>query len=173
MLSPVHRHVPYKRTAGVALGVMGTSGMAVARWLTGHWIPSWTQLSQNPVFQAYVLASALMGAGLSYWFDDRTNPKLNTLILAALRTAALALVYYGTWVMPVAFAGVSGVLLTSLISPQIQANMESTRVQVQRVTTATAALIMSPFTQTPRPGSAAARSAAPAPAPPATGSPGV
>jgi hypothetical protein len=38
----------------------------------------------------------------------------------ALRAVGLALAYYSTWMMPVAFAGVSGILLTSLISPSIQ-----------------------------------------------------
>ena len=115
--------MPYKRTAGLALGVMGTSGMAAVRWLTGHWLPSWSQLFQNPVIQAYVVASALLGAGLSYWFDDGMNPKLNTLILAALRTSALALLYYSMWMMPTAFVGVSCSLLFHAVRPQYFANL--------------------------------------------------
>jgi len=38
----------------------------------------------------------------------------------ALRAVGLVLVYYASWMMPVAFAGICGVLLTSLISPSIK-----------------------------------------------------
>ena len=60
---------------------MGSTGIAAARWLTGRWLPSWSQMTSNPVFQGYVVLSALLGAALTYWFDDRKNPKLNTLIM--------------------------------------------------------------------------------------------
>lgn len=60
---------------------MGSTGIAAVRWLTGHWLPSWGYLASNPVFQGYVILSAFIGAALTFWFDDRKNPKLNTLIL--------------------------------------------------------------------------------------------
>ncbi len=72
--------MPHKRKVAIALSAMGSTGLGVLRWLTGQWIPSWAQLSQNPIFQGYVVASALLGAALTFWFDDRKNPKLNTLI---------------------------------------------------------------------------------------------
>ena len=78
---PPFRFVPYKRSVAIGLSAMGSTGLAVLRWLTGHWLPSWAHLSQNPIFQGYVVLSALLGAALTYYFDDRSNPKLNTLIL--------------------------------------------------------------------------------------------
>ncbi|KAG1674584.1 hypothetical protein FOA52_001833 [Chlamydomonas sp. UWO 241] len=145
------RVVPHKRSVATALTVMGSSGMAALRWFTGHWLPSWTALSQNPVFQAYVAVSAVVGAGLTYWFDDRRSTKLNMLILVALRLGGLALVFFGTWMLPVAFAGVVGVLLTSLVSQSVQQevhrNVTQTGAHIGRVATATAAAArrLSPF----------------------------
>ncbi|GAX82984.1 hypothetical protein CEUSTIGMA_g10411.t1 [Chlamydomonas eustigma] len=155
------RVVPHKRKVAVALSITGSTGMAVLRWFTGQWLPSWAQLSQNPFFQAYLAASVLVGAALTYWFDDRRNPKLNTLILVALRIGSLALVYFSTWMMPLAFAGVISVLLTSLASPSVQENMQRTGRQVHRVVDATSTLLLSPFkatsTTTPTPHVVASR----------------
>lgn len=146
LLFIIMRNIPHKGKAMAALGVMGSTGLAALRWFTGHWLPSWSQLSQNPVFQCYVAASLFIGAALSYWFDDSKSSKMNSLILVTLRVIGLILVYYGTWMMPVAFAGIAGILLTSLISPKVQ---ETTRVQVARAADATGQVLRrmaSPFT---------------------------
>ena len=54
--------------------------MALLRWLTGHWLPSWQQLVNNRFFAIYVVLSAGVGAAATYLYDDRQNPKINTLI---------------------------------------------------------------------------------------------
>ncbi len=62
------------------VGVTGTTGLTAVRWLTGHWIPSWQQLVNNPYFAAYVLLTVSLGAAITFLYDDRSNPKINTVI---------------------------------------------------------------------------------------------
>jgi hypothetical protein len=51
---PTIRHIPHKGSVATVLCVMGSTGMAVLRWLTGQWFPVWSQLLQNPFFQVRV-----------------------------------------------------------------------------------------------------------------------
>ncbi len=78
--SPACRAVPRKRQVMGVSAVMGSSGWAALRWVTGQWLPSVEQLARNPYVGAYILASALIGAAIAYLYDDRSNPKINTLI---------------------------------------------------------------------------------------------
>eukprot|EP00983_Pelagomonas_calceolata_P072749 1151850-Pelagomonas_calceolata.AAC.5 len=85
------------------MAATGSGGMAILRWLTGKlsiplkgqegaiqtlfislsdegWIPPLSQLLRSRAFGAYVLVSAASGAAATYLYDDRSNPKVNTLI---------------------------------------------------------------------------------------------
>ncbi len=46
-MDPGCRVVPNKRSLAVAGATLGTGSMAVIRWLTGQWLPSWNQLLHN------------------------------------------------------------------------------------------------------------------------------
>lgn len=72
--------MPHKRTMGAAFAAAGSGGLAMVRWATGQWLPSWQQLMYNRWFLAYVLLSAGIGAAVTYLYDDRKNPRVNTLI---------------------------------------------------------------------------------------------
>ncbi|KAF5837754.1 hypothetical protein DUNSADRAFT_3897 [Dunaliella salina] len=74
------RFIPHKRTVSAVMAATGSGGMAILRWLTGKWIPPLSQLLQSRAFGAYVLVSAAGGAAATYLYDDRSNPKVNTLI---------------------------------------------------------------------------------------------
>ena len=146
LLFIIMRNVPHKGKVMAALGVMGSTGLAALKWFTGQWLPSWTQLSHNPFFQWYVVSSLLIGAALSYWFDDSKSTKMNTLIQVTLRLSGLILIYYSTWMVPVAFAGVAGILLTSLISPKVQEETRAHVVKAADVTGQVLRRMASPFT---------------------------
>jgi hypothetical protein len=72
--------VPHKRTLAATAAAAGSGGWALVRWVSGQWLPSWHQLLANHFFGAYVLVSAIVGAAVTYLYDDRKNDKVNTLI---------------------------------------------------------------------------------------------
>jgi hypothetical protein len=76
--------------AAAAAATLGSGGVALLRWLTGQWLPSWQQLVNNRYIAAYLLTSAAVGAAATYLYDDMRNPKVNTLIKVRLVWVRLA-----------------------------------------------------------------------------------
>ena len=67
----------------------GSGSLALVRYLTGRWLPSLNQLLVNRVFAAYVVLSAAFGAIVTYLYDDRSNPRVNTIIKAGASCKSL------------------------------------------------------------------------------------
>jgi hypothetical protein len=72
--------MPHKRSMAAVATAAGSGGLALIRWLTGQWLPSWHQLVTNRYFGMYVVASSLLGAVVTYLYDDMGNRKVNTVI---------------------------------------------------------------------------------------------
>lgn len=90
-----HRSVPYKRSLAAALTVSGTTVLAIARYLYGTWLPdAHTLLLSRPTI-IYMSVTAVVGWGVTYWFDDTTNVKLNRIIKVILQLVGLMMVYLG------------------------------------------------------------------------------
>ena len=64
---------------------LGTSSLAVVRWVYGRWLPSLEQLLHNKLLLAYLALSAVVGATVTWMFDQPENPRLNTLITVMLK----------------------------------------------------------------------------------------
>lgn len=79
------RLVPHKKTMATVMAAAGSSGMALLRWLTGQWLPSWHQLIRNRFFAIYLVLSAAIGATATYIYDDRNNYKVNVVIKVGVR----------------------------------------------------------------------------------------
>ena len=71
---------------------LGTSSLAVVRWVYGRWLPSLEQLLHNKLLLAYLALSAVVGATVTWMFDQPENPRLNTLITVMLKVGAAGIV---------------------------------------------------------------------------------
>lgn len=87
------RSMPYKRSLAALITVSSTSLLAMVRWLYGTWLPDAHTLITSRPFLCYLGISALLGWGVTYWFDDTSNVKLNTSIRVVLQIAGLSMVY--------------------------------------------------------------------------------
>lgn len=92
LLFLAYRSLPYKRSVVVASFLFGSSVAAGIRYIFGVWIPSLGQLVRNPLFLAYFGISWLLGLALTYYYDDTSNYKVNTLLRVALQLTGLAMV---------------------------------------------------------------------------------
>lgn len=92
LLYLVYRSVPYKRSVAVASFLFGSSVAAAVRYVFGVWIPSLGQLARNPLFLGYFIISWLVGLALTYYYNDTSDYKMNTLLKVALQLLGLGLV---------------------------------------------------------------------------------
>lgn len=97
---------------------MGGTGLTLLRWLYGYWLPPLSTLLRSRLALAYVLSSLLTGAAVTYYYDDRSNAKLNTIIRSALQLLGLYCVYHSAWTLPeLAAAAVAGLVAVRLLLP--------------------------------------------------------
>mmetsp|Transcript_13996 Transcript_13996/g.30267 ORF Transcript_13996/g.30267 Transcript_13996/m.30267 type:complete len:501 (-) Transcript_13996:156-1658(-) len=144
------RFLPHKRKVAALLVAMGSSSWWIVRWLTGQWLPTVQQLVENKLFVAYIVGSALLGAIVTFLYDDNRNPKINQLITVALRVSGLMLLYLGTWTQFPIWACTAAVLITTM-SPTVAKKVQKTTETVQRYTEHAATILVSPLRRTPAP----------------------
>eukprot|EP00200_Dunaliella_tertiolecta_P015513 CAMPEP_0202409028 /NCGR_PEP_ID=MMETSP1128-20130828/16128_1 /ASSEMBLY_ACC=CAM_ASM_000463 /TAXON_ID=3047 /ORGANISM="Dunaliella tertiolecta, Strain CCMP1320" /LENGTH=393 /DNA_ID=CAMNT_0049014289 /DNA_START=102 /DNA_END=1280 /DNA_ORIENTATION=+ len=145
------RFIPHKRTVTAVMAATGSGGMAILRWLTGKWIPPLSQLLRSRAFGAYVLVSAASGAAATYLYDDRSNPKVNTLIKASLRVFGLALVYFSTWTFWPFSACCMGVMVASISGPGVVRGVQQTSQHAHNALKSASKFMRTPFQgRTPR-----------------------
>ena len=87
-----YRSVPYKRSVAVVSFVFASSIAAALRFVFGVWIPSLGQLARNPLFLGYFVISWLVGLALTYYYNDPSDYKMNTLLKVALQLSGLGMV---------------------------------------------------------------------------------
>lgn len=68
-------------------------------------------LLKSRIFLTYLLTSAAVGLGVTYYFDDRHNVKLNNILRIGLQVLGLILVYNGTMLFEASAALVACLLL--------------------------------------------------------------
>lgn len=100
----LHRLLPNKRSLFASVFALGSSGLGILRWATGHWLPDLNQLLHSPATLAYLLCSTLVGAAVTYVYGGTDNPRINTVVRAGLQLSGLALMYSGMWTHVGAFA---------------------------------------------------------------------
>jgi membrane protein YqaA with SNARE-associated domain len=71
--------IPKRKYIISSLVAAGSTALGIIRWLYGHWMPSLSTIVRSPWFVAYVAISALIGAAVTYYFDDQRNEKLNNI----------------------------------------------------------------------------------------------
>ncbi|MEW5303137.1 MAG: hypothetical protein WDW36_005859 [Sanguina aurantia] len=98
------RLLPNKRSLLASALALGSSGLGILRWATGHWLPDLDQLLHSPATLAYLLCSTLVGAAVTYVYGGTDNPRINTVVRAGLRLLGMALMYTGMWTHVGAFA---------------------------------------------------------------------
>lgn len=92
----IYRSVPNKKTMAASLALFGSTIMSAARYFVGSWFPSLEELMYNKWVGLYVVASALVGLAVTYYYDDPSNAKLNTILECGLQLGGLALVATST-----------------------------------------------------------------------------
>jgi hypothetical protein len=90
------RLIPNRRFVISSLVAAGSTALGLLRWVYGHWLPSLSTVLRSPYFMAYVAISAVVGACLTYVFDNTGNEKLNNILRSVLHAIGLALVARST-----------------------------------------------------------------------------
>lgn len=103
--------MPHKRHLVASAVALGSGGLAVVRWLTGHWLPSIYLLLHSKWFLAYLGASGFVGAAVTYVYGGTDNPRINTVVQAGLQLGGVLLLAYGTWTQ----VGVTAVAVVALL----------------------------------------------------------
>lgn len=110
----IYRSVPNKKTMAATLALFGSTVLSAARYFVGSWFPSLEQLMYNKWVGLYVLASSLIGLAVTYYYDDASNAKLNTILERGLQLGGLALVATST-----SLPEVSGTLAAALLASRL------------------------------------------------------
>ncbi|KAK9851855.1 hypothetical protein WJX84_007640, partial [Apatococcus fuscideae] len=103
---------------------------AMMQNLFGRWIPSYHQLIYSPWVLGYLVATGLLGLALTYYYDDVSNHKLQTILRVALQLAGLGLVAIST-TLPEASAGICCLLLLLRLIPALTPSWPSAQDNVQ------------------------------------------
>ena len=85
------RNVPHHRSIILSTLALGSTAVAVIHYIFGTWLPSLEQLARNPLVIAITILSGLTGMGITYYYNDTTNMKINTMLRVALQLVGLAL----------------------------------------------------------------------------------
>lgn len=85
------RNMPQRRSLVVGTLMFGSTFVAVMHYIFGTWLPSLAQLARNPLVIGATTLSGLVGMGVTYYYNDTTNVKINTMLRVALQLVGLAL----------------------------------------------------------------------------------
>jgi len=88
----LYKSMPHKKKLLAMFAMLGSSAAAATRWVFGTWLPSTTQILQNPLILGYFFFSGLAGLAFTYYFNDVANHKINTILRVGLQFVGLALV---------------------------------------------------------------------------------
>ena len=91
VLFVLYRSFPHKKSFLVGSALFGSTVAAAMRFAFGTWLPSLQQIFNNPLVIGYTTLSALMGMALTYYYNDTSNVKINTLLRVALQLTGLGL----------------------------------------------------------------------------------
>lgn len=116
----LYRVVPDKRKVAAGFMVFGSGVMTFGRWMFGTWIPSTAQLMHSKLVWGYLALSALAGLGVTYYFDNPANAKLNTILRVAMQLMGLAAVALST-TLPEASMTLAALLVASQALPLVHA----------------------------------------------------
>lgn len=92
LLFIIYRSLPHKGKLFAAVTLFGSSVMATARWILGTWVPSLRLVLTNPITLGYMVISGLAGLALTYYFNDTSSHKFNTILKVALQLLGLGLI---------------------------------------------------------------------------------
>jgi hypothetical protein len=91
VLFVLYRSLPQRRSFIIGSALFGSTVMAVMRYIFGTWLPSFNQFIKNPLVLSYTALSALMGLAMTYYFNDSSNRKINTMLRVALQLLGLGM----------------------------------------------------------------------------------
>jgi hypothetical protein len=111
--------VPQKRALVAALTVSASTAWGVVRWVYGTWMPSWQAVLTSRPMVWYLILSGLLGLGITYYFDDLGNVKVNNIIKVTLKLTGLLLLYNGSTDDVVSLGMVAALGLGSLLLPHM------------------------------------------------------
>ncbi|KAI3429490.1 hypothetical protein D9Q98_005579 [Chlorella vulgaris] len=94
LLFVLYRKVPHKGKLLAGSAVFGSTFLAAMRWLFGVWLPSLHQVLRHPATLGYLGLSGLAGMGLTYYYNNSENRKVNNMLRVALQLTGLAAVYF-------------------------------------------------------------------------------
>lgn len=92
LLFILYRFIPQKKAFAAFSLAFGSTVFGIIRYTFGVWFPSIYQLIQHPIVLTYWILSALMGLGLTYYYDNLSDIKLNTILRIALRLCGLVMI---------------------------------------------------------------------------------
>jgi len=91
VLFVLYRSLPQRRSFVLGSVFFGSTVAAAIRYIFGTWLPSFHQLIRNPIVLGYSVLSALMGLAMTYYFNDTSNRKINTMLRVALQLSGLGM----------------------------------------------------------------------------------
>jgi len=91
VLFVLYRSLPQRRSFVVGSLFFGSTIAAAIRYIFGTWIPSFHQLIRNPIVLGYTALSAMMGLAMTYYFNDTSNRKINTMLRVGLQVSGLVM----------------------------------------------------------------------------------
>ena len=89
----LYRAVPHKKTFVAASAVCGTTLFALIRLTFGVWIPNAYQMLRNPLVLSYWVLSALIGLGLTYYYNDLSDVKINNMLRFSIQIVSLIMIF--------------------------------------------------------------------------------
>lgn len=111
----IYRSLPHRRSIVLSTALFGSTVAAAMRLLFGTWLPSAAQLIHNPFIIGYVTLSALTGLALTYYYNDTSNRKINTMLRVALQLAGLGLLAASASSLEGAVAAVAAAIVGRLV----------------------------------------------------------
>ncbi|KAL6783880.1 hypothetical protein ACKKBG_A03850 [Auxenochlorella protothecoides x Auxenochlorella symbiontica] len=116
LLFVLYRAFPHKKRLFAAATLLGSTFLGAMRYLLGTWVPSLRSLATNPLVLAYLALSAVAGLVVTYWFNDTSSVKVNTILRVALQVAGLGAVAASASLPEGAAALAAGLIAARLLS---------------------------------------------------------